>query len=182
MWPFLKWILLIVPSLVMAVVGRILAPILPFFADENARLPSWLSWFSTPNSDLDGDRRHRERWPGDDAFHTWLRRTAWLLRNVAYGFDRTVCGIELRQGDDLKIAGDPDVGDLTGVSGWCWRTLWRAEKFIGWQIYAVWHYQIFGMWKCIRFGLGWKLWGDLETKGFAQYFLYFHPFKSSGRK
>ena len=113
-----KWILFIIPSLFMAIVGRILAPILPFFAKEDGRLPDWLWWFATPHSTLDGDKNHQARWKGTDKFHTWMRRTAWLLRNVAYGFDRKVLGITLPDDDFLFVQlGEKDTGDLSGVSG-----------------------------------------------------------------
>ena len=52
---YLKWALLIAPSLFMAVVGRLLAPVLPFFVQEDGYLPSWLSWFQTPDNPADGD-------------------------------------------------------------------------------------------------------------------------------
>lgn len=45
---YLKWLAFMPASFIMAIVGRLLAPILPFFVDkETHRLPNWLSWFAT---------------------------------------------------------------------------------------------------------------------------------------
>ena len=44
---YLKWLALMPASFIMAIVGRLLAPFLPFFATEDNRLPDWLSWFAT---------------------------------------------------------------------------------------------------------------------------------------
>lgn len=64
---YLKWLALMPASFIMAIVGRLLAPILPFFVDkETHRLPRWLSWFATDDNDADGDAGHWERWPGTD--------------------------------------------------------------------------------------------------------------------
>ena len=183
MWSFIRWGLCVVPSLFMAVFGRLVAPILPFFVEKDTlRLPAWLDWFNTPHSTADGDRGHQERWPGNSPWQTYVRRVAWYLRNVCYGFDRTVVGVQVRAGDWRFINGNPDVGDLSGVSGW---VFYRLFDYIGdlraWQFYAVYHYPIFCTWKCIRVGFGWKLWGSLLQGDHCQFFLYFHPFKSSGK-
>lgn len=96
---YLKWLALMPASFIMAIVGRLLAPILPFFVDkETHRLPDWLSWFATDDNDADGDQGHWERWPGTDPWSTYKRRVAWLLRNVCYGFDIDVLGIRLTTG------------------------------------------------------------------------------------
>lgn len=55
---YVKWFLFLVPSLLMDVFGRLLAPVLPFFADESGYLPRCLWWFQTPDNPLDGDRGH----------------------------------------------------------------------------------------------------------------------------
>ena len=49
---YLKWLALMPASFIMAIVGRLLAPFLPFFATEDNRLPDWLSWFATDDNDL----------------------------------------------------------------------------------------------------------------------------------
>ena len=96
---YAKWAALMVPSFFMAVVGRLLAPVLPFFVRDDGYLPDWLSWFQTPDNPCDGDAGHWERHPGTDAWSTYKRRTAWFWRNVCYGFDIDVLGVEVRSTD-----------------------------------------------------------------------------------
>ena len=177
---YLKWAASLLPSFVMEIVGKIGSPVLAFFVDENGWLPSWLWWFQTPDNSCDGDEGHRARWPKDSAFWTWLRRTAWLLRNTAYGFHMSVLGIDVRESDYIAIFGDPNVGDQSGVSGWCRWNVLRGTKMIAWQFYWVWHYRVFGVWKCVRLGVGWKCWNEKPFT--AQHWLYFHPMKGSGRR
>ena len=134
---------------------------------------------SDPDNSCDGDEGHRARWPRDGWFWTWARRTAWLVRNTAYGFHIDVLGISVKASDYVAIFGDPKIGDRSGISGWCRWNVYRAAKLIAWQFYFVQHYKIFGVWKCVRLGIGWKCWG---VKPFnAQHWLYFHPLKGSGR-
>ena len=184
---YLKWAALLLPSLFMAVAGRLLAPILPLFANDQARLPKWLDWFNTPHTDLDGDARHWERWPGTDWWSTYKRRTAWLLRNVAYGFDRQVLGFTYDDTYTRLVVGDESVGDLSGVSGLCrWYAYDASGKLAAFQIYWVWHYRLFSLRKCIRFGVGWKIWGAFpdrrDNPPQAQYWAYLNLFKSTGNQ
>ena len=130
---YLKWLALMPASFIMAIVGRLLAPILPFFVDkETHRLPDWLSWFATDDNDADGDQGHWERWPGTDPWSTYKRRVAWLLRNVCYGFDIDVLGVRVYPTDDWEVRGNEDASDTNGVSGTCIRALsprWKTHRF-----------------------------------------------------
>lgn len=177
----LKWSGLILPSGVMAIVGRVLAPFLPPFANDRGYLPQWLNWFQTPFNSLDGDHRHLERWPGTDIWSTYKRRVAWLLRNVCYGFDMKVCGIPVDPDSDvIEVIGNPDISDKNGVSGYCYWFAYRNNKLIAWQFYYIYHYEAFGLKKCVRVGMGWKLWSDEKLREEpAQYFAYAHPFKTA---
>ena len=47
---YLKWAALGPLSLFMAVLGRVLAPVLPFFVQDDGYLPRWLWWFQTPDN------------------------------------------------------------------------------------------------------------------------------------
>lgn len=80
--------------------------------------------------------------------------------------------------------GNPEIGDKSGVSGLCRWFMERDGKLICWQVYYVKHYRIFGHWKCVRFGAGWKIWGDsqaeIEADPYCPHWLYFHPMKGSG--
>lgn len=173
---YAKWVLLLIPSYLMAIIGRILAPILPFFASDTGWLPKWLDWFQTPFDCLDGDDGHWERWPGTDAWSTYKRRVAWLLRNVCYGFDMQVCGVEIDETDEITCEGNPDIGDQSGISGKCYREAFRDGEKIAFQWYYVKHYKLFWKWpKCVRIGFGWKLWN--EKPFIAQFWLYCNPVK-----
>ncbi len=176
---YVKWVLLLIPSYLMAIIGRILAPVLPFFASDSGWLPKWLDWFQTPFDCIDGDDGHLERWPGTDAWSTYKRRVAWLLRNVAYGFDMRVCGIKVNpDSDQIVYEGNPDIGDNTGISGKCKWFAYRDGELIAWQWYYVKHYEIFGIHKCVRIGFGWKIWNDEKLRSEpAQYWIYFNPVK-----
>ena len=114
---YLKWLALMPASFIMAIVGRLLAPILPFFVDnETHRLPKWLSWFATDDNDADGDAGHWERWPGTDPWSTYKRRVAWLLRNVCYGFDIDVLGVRVYPTDDWEVRGNEDASAMGNTS------------------------------------------------------------------
>lgn len=172
---YLKWVLLMLPSFAMAIVGRLLAPILPFFVQDDGYLPSWLWWFQTPDNPCDGDKGHWKRWPKDTPFWRYCRRVAWFLRNVAYGFDETICGVESRTTDHLEIDGDTRVGDKTGVSGVCKYRLYRDGNLIAFHYYEVRHYQYWHFKACVRISHGWKLWNPKCLK--KQYTAYWNPIK-----
>lgn len=175
-WLITLWVACIPFSLLFAVGGRILAPGLAFFCDDEGWLPNWLNWFQTPDNSCDGDAGHRARWPRDGVFWTYARRVAWLLRNVGYGFDIQVLGIEIEETDKITISGNTNIGDLSGISGKCFWLALRDEKPIAFQWMYVKHYKLFCKWpKCIRIGMGWKIWN--EKPSVAQYWLYFNPIK-----
>lgn len=173
---YLKWFALIIPSVIMAVVGRLVAPILPFFCDEQGYLPDWLSWFATDDNSMDGDAGHWERWPGTDWWSTYKRRVAWGLRNVCYGFDIDVLGVRVYPTDDWEVRGNEDASDTNGVSGTCIRHCHRDGKHIAFQLYYIKHYRLFGRPCCVRANFGWKLWASRDKV--AQYVgIYFNPIK-----
>lgn len=109
-----------------------------------------------------------------------MRRCAWLFRNSAYGFNYFILGVHYEAGDLHWHEGNPEVGDLTGISGLCKWYMERNGKLICFQVYYVKHYQIFGHWKCIRAGAGWKMWGEVESDPYCPHWVYFNPFKGSG--
>ena len=183
---YLKWFLLLFIGIPFELFAKLLSPILAFFVNEEGWLPQWLWWFQTPDNTCDGDAGHLKRWPRNGTFWTWMRRCAWLFRNSAYGFNFYVLGVHYEDGDEWWFEGDPTVGDKSGISGLCKWYLKRGGKLIGWQIYYVYHYQIFGVWKCVRIGAGWKLWGntlaDIASDPYCPHWAYLNPFKGSGRE
>ena len=179
MWPYIKWTFLILPSCFMAVFGRIICPLLPLFVQADGHLPKWLSWFDTPFDTADGDRGHQEKYPGVDWWSTYGRRVAWYWRNCCYGFDMRVCGVEVNPDRDvITVDGNPDIGDQTGISGTCRWKAYRQGDLIAWQFMYVKHYSIFNIHKCVRIGLGWKIWDNEKLREEpAQYWLYFNLIK-----
>lgn len=92
-----------------------------------------------------------------------------------------ICGIEVDPDTDrIETIGNPDIGDNTGISGVC---RWYAydgetEKVIAWQFMFVQHYDFLKWHKCVRVGLGWKIWAEDKLYDEpAQYWLYFNPVK-----
>ena len=75
---FLRWIIRIPPDFLMAIVGRIVAPVLPFFVQADGYLPRWLWWFQTPDNTCDGDAGHLERWPRSGGI--------WTISGALLGF------------------------------------------------------------------------------------------------
>lgn len=177
---YIVWFLKIIPSVVVETFAKIISPILPFFCDKDGWLPSWLSWFQTPDNSCDGDRGHLARWPKNGVFWTWLRRTAWLFRNSAYGFNLKL-GFKYKDGDVRIDNGNTDVGDKSGISGVAHYRVYRDNKLVSFQEYIVYHYKIFGIWRCVRIGLGYKIWSEPTSKVYGQHWVYFNPFKGSGR-
>lgn len=174
---FLKWAAMILPSFFMAVVGRLLAPVLPFFVQDDGFLPSWLSWFQTPDNPSDGDEAHWERHPGTGAWDTYCRRVAWFWRNVAYGFDISVLGVEVRSTDTIVFEGDRDVGAKPPRSGWQWKKIVRDGKVVAFQLYGVQQYRHWPQ-RCLRVNLGWKLFdfSDSVSDQVVQWTAMVNPF------
>lgn len=171
----LKWAVRIPPDFLMAIVGRIIAPILPFFVQDNGYLPRWLWWFQTPDNPCDGDAGHLKRWPRNGPFWTYLRRLAWFLRNVAYGFGIYVMGTEVLGSDQWIVEGNTEASDTNGVSGTCWRRVYRGAELRVFHWYYVHHYKLLGRPCCVRISLGWKLFS--REAGMKHLTYYFHPCK-----
>lgn len=177
---YFKWFLFLLIGVPFELFAKLMSPVLACFVQDDGWLPKWLWMFQTPDNTCDGDRGHKERWPRDGFFWTWMRRCAWLFRNSAYGFNYYVLGAHYQPGDLAWHEGNPEIGDKSGVSGLCRWYMERNGKLICWQVYYVYHYQIFGHWKCIRIGAGWKMWGDVASDPYCPHWAYFNPFKGSG--
>ena len=193
---YLKWFLFCVPDLLMQIVGKALSPVLPLFVrtEKNAygeiewktdgsamqaHLPKWLSWFETDDHDCDGDRGHWERHPGFDWWSTYKRRVAWFFRNTSYGFCLRVIGVPVFPSDEYVVQGNPDASDTNGISGICFRRVYRDDRLICFQWYFIRWYENRWFRACVRIGLGWKLFGNWhEGKGkVAMHQLYCNPLK-----
>lgn len=178
--PFLKWALLLPLSIIKTIAGRFTAPFVVLFADADGWLPSWLSWFQTPDNSLDGDNgwknehmQWRFKFPLDIAMY--LGRVGWLVRNNMYGFDIQVLGAKCLETDQLATVGDLATSDSPAHSGSVARKLYRDGKVIYWQWYYIY---VYGS-RCIRLNFGWKLWGFDGTAKNIQYVFYPNPLKSA---
>lgn len=193
---YFKWLLFCVPDLVMQIVGKALSPVLPLFVrtEKNAygeiewrtdgsamqaHLPRWLSWFETDDHDCDGDRGSWERHPGFDWCSTYKRRVAWFFRNTSYGFCIRVIGVPVYPSDEYVVKGNPDASDTNGISGVCFRRVYRDGRLICFQWYCIRWYENRWFRACIRIGLGWKLFGNWhnESGKVAQHQIYCNPLK-----
>lgn len=136
------------------VLSRLLAPILPLFATEQMgllnngsslglgpRLPTWMSWFQTPDNSL----------YGDDTFiqingRSYLSQVKWLRRNPAYSF-----GLQYIDGNTpAKYWGDNTIKDNDNAkAGWCFVKAGSLFQF-------TWVKPI-GFSRCIYCNFGWNI-------------------------
>ena len=82
------------------------------------------------------------------------------------------------------VHGNPDASDTNGISGVCFRRVYRDDRLICFQWYCIRWYENRWFRACVRIGLGWKLFGTWhETSGkVAMHQLYFNPLKKFRRK
>jgi hypothetical protein len=120
---YLLYLILIPLNLLITLVALLLAPILPLFASEQdgwldnhsswgkgPRLPTWLSWFQTPDNSLDGDAGFSQLNPP-----SYISQVKWLLRNPAYAFALRYLLPEYI----TSVAGDKTIKDNDNAkSGW----------------------------------------------------------------
>lgn len=167
--------LLLPIHLLMIGICYILAPILPLFALNRDTLPSYLSWFQTPDAPLDGDS-------GFQRVATWvkpryLRRIMWLWRNPAYGFSWSVLAARPEQGTEIVVIGDIESDDNPYKAGWSFTWVkgthyWQVRAFIK----TIPN-------KCLKSRFGWKMRYDALTQqkvaGSPYKFTFtFNPFKA----
>lgn len=162
---YATWFILAILNIFISIFAIVIAPILPAFVAKDGHLPSYLSWFDTPDNTTDGDigwRTEHRLWRNDADVDTnpikiYINRIFWLVRNNAYGFSYTLLNAELFSADRMVISGDPDVSNIPGHNGWVLRKIYRDGELEYWQFYFVKQYP-FAPTKCFRMNLGWKLW------------------------
>lgn len=156
---YAKWFLLVIVDLTVSFLNFFLAPVVVLFANDAGFLPTWLSWFQTPDDSLDHDYGDK-CFPGlQTGWRRWYSRVAWLYRNSMYGFAINVLGASTRKTDILVFLGDPLTSNRPIHSGLAKWALYRDGK----QIYFQWYYvRQWSATRCIRINLGWKLWGFEE--------------------
>lgn len=148
----IKWLLMVPVSLLVTVLGILLAPILPLFA-RNGWLPDWLNWFQTPDNSLYGDDGWKtEHWMWRYKLPvllcTYVGEFGWLLRNPGHGY-----GVVKLTGDPIiaTFSGNEHVNDSPGIEGTC--TVY-CQGLFQW----VWVKRI-STGKCIYCNFGWNIKG-----------------------
>ena len=149
---YIQYLLLAIISVPLTVLGIVLAPVLPLFADNQGWLPRWLWWLQTPDNSLDGDNGWKtEHWQWryrlPISLSTYIGRVGWLLRNPAYAF-----GARYINGNDtVTYTGDTAIGDNnTAREGWLFVHASGLFQFT----YVK---RIFNTNKCIYVNLGWNI-------------------------
>lgn len=146
-------------NLAITLLAVIIAPILPAFASPKEgplnnngswgigpRLPSWLSWFQTPDNSLYGDSTFIQH-NGE----SYWSQVKWLWRNPAYSF-----GLKyLHSPYTATYSGDTSIRDNDNArAGWCLvhannLFLFRCVVPIGFQ-------------RCIYCNFGWNIMGLVD--------------------
>lgn len=168
---YLIYLFLVPLSLLVTLLGLILAPILPLFAqyefgwcDNHSyqafepRLPKWLNVFMTPDNSLYGDATFKQiNGIG------YLARVKWLIRNPAYSFAlRYINTIENKP----TLHGDDSIKDNdNAVAGWCFVTCGGLFQF-------TWVKPI-GYNRCIYCVFGWNIRGTLHQQPSYNYMATF---------
>jgi hypothetical protein len=152
--------LILVPlSLLLTLIAIILAPVLPVLAttqegwlDNHAkwgygpRLPTWLSWFQTPDNSLDGDATF-ERLNGI----SYWSKVKWLWRNPCYAFAIRYLTPEYI----TSFKGDKTIKDNDNAkAGWCFVNANGLFQFT--SVTPI------GNSRCIYINLGWNVRGLVD--------------------
>lgn len=118
---YIKYIIFYILSIIMWVLGMLLAPILPLFKvmrdgpsdnknsfEYGPYLPNWLYWFSTNyDNSLWGDKGWRTKHCPNDWNNHW-GMTKWLWRNCSCGFAWSVLAHTVKPNETftVKVSGN----------------------------------------------------------------------------
>lgn len=159
---YVKFIILLIISLLFKLLAYILTPLLVLFVKPNGYLPNWLYWFSTVDHNLDGDKGWIEHSRPIKVEKTKLdkyrNRVHWLWRNSADGFASSVLGVTTGfYKEEYIVKGDHLVtnGPL-GKSGFVARYYKKHGRLEAFQFYYIRRYKHWPN-KCIRINVGWKM-------------------------
>jgi hypothetical protein len=157
---YVLYLLLVPISLILTLIGVILAPILPLLASPQEgwldnhskwgigpRLPIWLSWFQTPDNSLNGDATFQGLFPPNQ----WWSQVHWLWRNPCYAFAIRY----LTNPYYTQVSGDKTIKDNDNAKkGWC---LVHANGLFQFTVVAP-----IGYSRCIYINLGWNVRGLVD--------------------
>lgn len=145
--PITIWLLWFPVYWVVLLSTIILSPLLPLFAIGKDNLPDYLSWFTTPNANLDGDSGFQKRYLW--ATNKYLRRVIWLTRNPAGGWCWSPAGKYIDKGVKIHFKGTQNVSER--VPGW---------QFIWADDYSCCQFRLYTkprLGKLLKLRLGWKM-------------------------
>lgn len=174
----LRYLLLLIPNIIMWIVGLILAPILPFFCNEKGELPSAFRWFETFDypqlffSDADSTAM----WPFLDTISNaslklYLQRFLWLCRNTSYGFAYYFSGYDYKKAD-IKWVKIFDNGEEDESIGYDINANPWFDGGFRWAGFKRYPFMSYG----VGWYFGWKFSID-EEKGRAMYAMRLSPFR-----
>ena len=157
---YLLYLILVPINLALTLLAVIIAPILPIFAKPlmgwcnnhsyeavEPRLPTWLSWFQTPDNSLNGDATFQTMFPPNQ----WWSQVHWLWRNPAYSFALRY----LTSPYYTQVHGDKTIKDNDNAkAGWC---LVNANGLFQFTLVAP-----IGYSRCIYINLGWNVRGLVD--------------------
>ena len=153
------YLVLIPLSLLLTLIAVVLAPVLPMLATAQEgwlnnhakwgfgpRLPTWLSWFQTPDNSLDGDATFEQL----NGISYWAK-VKWLWRNPCYAFAIRY----LNNPYYTQVSGDKTIKDNDNAkAGWC---LVHANGLFQFTFVAP-----IGFSRCFYCNLGWNVRGLVD--------------------
>jgi len=109
----IKYILLVVLSLVVTVVGYFLMPLIALAVDSSGNLPRYLKWYQTPDAPCWGAPFWAQKNP---TYSKYKLCVTWLWRNPAQGFDQFAAA-KVDYNTPIKVYGDLSINDQVPVTG-----------------------------------------------------------------
>ena len=172
---YTRFLIYFILDITVNLIGYCINPFLPIFADSEGNLPSWLRWFQTYDSTLDGtEPRFIEStsWLRDgnvakNAICTYVLRVMWLYRNNAYGFAYSVLGATAPF-NTLETVGNEVSDRAPAVEGTWFTTFTDAQDCSFFQYKFV---KDRGNGKCYEASIGWKA-------GSGQFVCRWTPFRA----
>ena len=164
---YTRFLIYFILDLTINLVGFTINPILPIFADSEGNLPTWLRWFQTYDSTLDGQEPRfidATSWLRTDGVAknficTYVLRVMWLYRNNAYGFAYSILGCTPTK--TISEDGVNPSDRAPAIEGSYFTTFEDAEGVKYFQYKFV---KDRGNGKCFEASIGWKPSGQFVVR------------------
>ena len=165
---YTRFLIYFILDITVNLIGYCINPFLPLFADSDGNLPSWLRWFQTYDSTLDGQEPRfieSTSWLRDgnvakNFICTYVLRVMWLFRNNSYGFAYSVLGAKLPL-VTLSEEGVNPSDRNPAIEGSYFTTFEDAEGVKYFQYKFV---KDRGNGKCYEASIGWKTSGQFVAR------------------